>query len=231
MFKTPVPFLEGQGTYVQLCPIFNKRFTPLSQYMTVDLNMSAPETGTYYIAVYDGTIGGRYALVSGYVEAYSLIGWIMVPLDVFILLQWSGQNLLFILLPYFIPLIIGLLFLYWKHRSAFSKDRLSSLLGTFGGLMFLGSSLSFSSQTFYALSQAPANWTIWASVIFTVVPLLLGLLTMRLVHEENWEQSNIKLLTLVIIGLIAPFVWAGLFIGPILVIATGIVPLFVKKPT
>jgi hypothetical protein len=193
--------------------------------MTVDLNMSAPETGTYYIAVYAETVGGRYALVTGYVEAYTLLGWIMVPLDVFILLQWSGQNLLFILLPYFIPLILGVAFLFWKHRNLFSKNQMSALLGTLGGLMFLGSSLSFGSQTIYALSRAPANWTVWVSVIFTLVPLILGLITLKTVQSESWGQSTFKLLSLVIIGIIAPFVWAGLFIGPIFVIISGIIPL------
>ena len=204
-------------------------FTPISQYMTVDLNMSAPETGTYYIAVYDETGGGRYALVSGYVEAYTLIGWIMVPLDVFIILQWTGQNLLFIIMPYFVPLVLGVIFLLWKHRSAFSKERLASLLGTLGGLMFLGSSLAFGSQTIYALTRAPPNWTVWMSVIFTVVPLLLGLLAMMIVHKENWYQHKIKLLSLMVIGIIAPFVWAGLFIGPILVIIAGLLPFFKKQ--
>ena len=54
---------------------------------------------------------------------------------------------------------------------------------------------------------------------------------MMIVHKENWGQSRIKLLSLVIIGLIAPFVWAGLFIGPILIIVTGIVPLVAKTLT
>jgi len=203
-------------------------FTPLSQYMLVDLNMSAPETGTYYIAVYHDSLGGRYALVTGYVEAYTIVGWITVPLDVMILLQWTGQNLFFILLPTFIPLLFGLIFLFSRHRSVFTKNRILGLLGTLGGLMFLGSALSFSTQMIYALTQAPANWTIIPSLIFILLPLLLGILTLRIVHNENyWEKRN-NLFILVLLGLVAPFVWAGLYIGPILVMSSGLIPLFKK---
>lgn len=206
-------------------------FTPMSQYMTINLNMSAPETGTYYVAIFDGTTGGRYALVTGYAEAYTLVGWLVVPLDVLTLLQWSGQNLIIILLPTFIPLFLGLTFLFVKHRSVFTKNKLPSLLGTLGGFMFLGSSLSFFSQMGYALTQAPANWTVLASVIFATLPLILGIVVIRIVHRENWIQKRANILTLVIISLIAPFVWAGLYIGPTMVIIAGLLPLVMNTPT
>ena len=200
-------------------------FTPMSQYMTIDLNMSAPETGSYYIAVYEESMGGRYALVTGYVEAYTVLEWISVPLMVITLLQWSGQNIVFILLPLFVPLLLGLIFLIYRQRSLFSSKRLPKLLGILGGLMFLGSSFSFFSQMLYALTQAPANWTIIASLIFASLPLILSIVTLRIVQQEGWEQKRGKLLSLIILSLIAPFVWAGLYIGPVLVILSGLLPL------
>ncbi len=203
-------------------------FTPLSQYLIVALNMSASETGTYYIAIYDDTSGGRYALVSGYVEAYDLVSWITVPLDVLILLQWTGQNLFFILLPTFVPLFLGLIFLFFRHRTVFTRDRLPGFFGTLGGLMFVGSALSFCAQMVYALSQAPANWTVIPSLIFISLPLVLGIITLRIVHNESYGSKRTNLLALILLSLIAPFVWAGLYIGPILVIASGLIPLFKK---
>jgi hypothetical protein len=202
-------------------------FTPMSQYMIVDVNMSAPETGTYYIAIYDETVGGRYALVTGYVEAYTIGLWLAVPLDVMILLQWSGQNLFFILLPTFIPLILGLIFLVSRHREMFARDKTHTLVGTIGGLLFLGSSLSFAIQMVYALTRAPTNWTVIPSLIFIALPLILGVLTLRIVNAENWDKRN-NLIKLALLSLIAPFVWAGLYIGPILVMVSGLIP-FVRK--
>jgi hypothetical protein len=202
-------------------------FTPLSHYKIVDFNMSAPETGTYFIAIFDDTIGGRYALVTGYVEAYTLIGWISVPLDVMVLLQWSGQSLFFILIPMFLPLILGLVFLFLRHRALFDIENIHTLIGTLGGLMFLGSALSFSAQVVYALTQAPANWTLIPSLIFISLPLILGIVTLRILQSENWETRG-NLLILIVLSVIAPFVWAGLYIGPVFLIAGVLISLFKK---
>ena len=201
-------------------------FTPLSQYTTVDLNMSAPSTGTYYIAVYEETTGGRYAFVTGYVEAYTVLQWIMVPSMAITIIMWSGQNLLLILLPMLLPLILGLIFLAVRHRSSFSKERALSIVGTMGGLLILGSSLSFFTQMTISLLQAPYNWTVILSLVFATIPLILGLATIQLVHKEDWMNQRGKKITLIILGIIAPFVWAGLYVGPFLLIISGIVSLF-----
>ncbi len=200
-------------------------FTPLSQYTTVDLNMSAPSTGTYYIAVYEETTSGRYAFVTGYVEAYTVLEWVLVPSMAITILMWSGQNLLFILLPMLLPLILGLIFLVVRHRSSFNKERALSLIGTIGGLFFLGSSLSFFTQMVFGLLKAPYNWTVIVSLLFATIPLILGLAVIQLVHGEDWMNQRGKKIALIVLGIIAPFVWAGLYVGPILVIVAGLVPM------
>jgi hypothetical protein len=200
-------------------------FTPLSQYTTVDLNMSAPATGTYYIAIYDETISGRYALVTGYVEAYSVLQWIMVPSMAITIIMWSGQSLLFILLLMLLPLFLGLVFIAVRHRTTFRKERALTLIGTMGGLLFLGSSFSFFSQMTLALLTAPYNWTVIVSILFIAAPLILGVAVIRIVHTEGWESQRSKKLTLIVLGIIALFVWAGLYLGPILVMVAGLAPM------
>ncbi len=229
---TPPAFLEipsGAGVMVMEANTLEAEyegFTPLSQYTTVDLNMSAPATGTYYIAIYDETTAGRYAFVTGYVEAYSVLEWTMVPFMAITILMWSGQNLLFILLPMLLPLILGLVFLTIQHRSSFNKERALTMIGTIGGLLILGSSLSFFTQMILGLLQAPYNWTVIVSLLFATIPLILGLVVIQTVHEEGWENQRSKKIVLTVLGIIAPFVWAGLYIGPILVILAGLVPMF-----
>jgi hypothetical protein len=193
--------------------------------MTVDLNMSAPATGTFYVAVFEESTGGRYAFVTGYVEAYTLLEWIMVPSMATTILVWSGQSLLFILLPMLLPLILGLIFLAVRHRSAFSKERVWTLIGTMGGLLLLGSSVSFFTQMTIGILQAPYNWTVIVSIIFATIPLVLGLSALQIVHAKDWKTRRSMKIGLVMIGVIAPFVWAGLYLGPILVIVAGLVPL------
>jgi len=203
-------------------------FTPLSQYKTVDLNMSAPATGTFYIAIFEETTGGRYAFVTGYVEAYTLLDWIMVPSSAITIIMWSGQSLLFILLLMLLPLILGLAFIAARHRSVFSKERSLKLIGTIGGLLILGSSFSFFIQMILGLFQAPYNWTVIVSIVFAVIPLILGLAVVQIVRSKDWETKRSMKISLLLIGIIAPFVWAGLYVGPLLVIIAGLVPLFKK---
>jgi len=213
MVIDPIPHLEFEG------------FTPMAQYEVVDLNMTAPSDGTYYIAVFDETTGGRYALVTGYVEAYSLLEWITVPSAAMTLLVWSGQSLLVLLLINLMPVIIGLFFLVLKKRSALTREKLLTLLGTAGGLLFLGSALSFLTQTIIALLQAPYNWTAIMSVMFIVAPLLLGVGVLKTVQSDDWKNLMKNKVTLIALGLVAPFVWTGLYLGPVLVVLTGIASL------
>jgi hypothetical protein len=220
---------EGAGVMVFTPGVLEPEyegFTPLSQYTTVDLNMSAPSTGTFYIGVYSESTGGRYALVTGYVEAYDLFQWIAVPSMAITIIIWSGQNVLFILLLMFLPLILGLVFLAVNHKSVFGKEQVLTLIGTMGGLMFLGSSFSFFAQMILSLLCAPYNWTVIVSIVFATIPLILGLAVIRIVRSEDWEVKRSMKITLVLIGVVAPFVWAGLYIGPLLVLIAGIVPLF-----
>ncbi|MGD9396529.1 MAG: hypothetical protein PVJ05_08890 [Candidatus Thorarchaeota archaeon] len=225
---TPPASLEIPGgagvTVIESSPLEAEYegFTPLSQYTTVDLNMSAPATGTYYIAIYEETNSGRYALVTGYIEAYSVLQWIMVPSMAITIIMWSGQSLLFILLLMLLPLILGLAFIAVRHRTAFRKERALTLVGTMGGLLFLGSSFSFFSQMMLALLAAPYNWTVIVSILFIAAPLILGVAVLRIVHKEGWESQRSKKIALIVLGIIAPFVWAGLYLGPILVIVAGL---------
>ncbi|MFW9838607.1 MAG: hypothetical protein ACFFE7_13905 [Candidatus Thorarchaeota archaeon] len=201
-------------------------FTPISQYNVVNLNMSAPATGTYYIGVYEESTSGRYAFVTGYVEVYTLVSWILVPPMAMTIIMWTGQSLLLVLLPMLLPLILGLIFLLVRRRSAIGRENVLSLIGTIGGLLILGSSFSFAYQMTLSLIQAPFNWTAIVSMIFIITSLLLGIAVLRIVHGEDWESKRSQEISLIAIGFIALFVWAGIYIGPIFVIVAGLFQLF-----
>jgi hypothetical protein len=227
---TPPGFLEipgGVGVMVLEADTLEAEyegFTPLSQYTTVDLNMSAPTTGTYYIAVYEDGAGGRYALVTGYVEAYSVFEWIIVPSMAMTIIMWSGQNIWFILLPMLLPLMVGMIYLAGLNRDLFTKVKLASLVGIMGGLLFLGSSMSFFLQMTLALLQAPYNWTVILSIVFATIPLILGVAVLRTVSREDWMNQRTKKIVMIAVGLVALFTWTGLYMGPLLVIVAGLIP-------
>ena len=203
-------------------------FTPLSQYITVDFNMSAPANGTFYVAIYSEGVSGRYALVTGYVEAYDIIQWITVPFMAITILVWSGQSILLVLTPMLLPLILGVVILLRSRRNLFTRSHAQTLLGTFGGLLFAGSGLSFIVQMFYALLWAPANWTIFATVIFATIPFVLCLASLRLARPANSPFRIRTKASLVILAVLALVTWAGLVFGPALLIAAAILPATVQ---
>jgi len=49
-------------------------FTPASSYQLIDVKMNVTEKGTYYLAVFDSSSGGKYSLAIGYKEEFTMNG-------------------------------------------------------------------------------------------------------------------------------------------------------------
>jgi len=214
-FQEPTPEYEG--------------FTPLSQYEIVDLNMSAPATGTYYIAVFDESIGGNYALVTGYVESYNLLEWIAVPFLSIAILEWTGQSFILILLVMLLPVILGIPVLGYTRRDLLNREGVLFFMGMTGGLLILGSGVSMITQMIYALTQAPSNWTVIVTVVFSTIQLILGLGTLLAVKRQNTNTLAKRSTYLILIGAIALFAWAGLIVGPVLLMVNGLVVIYIGR--
>jgi hypothetical protein len=195
-------------------------FTPLSQYKSVDLNMTAPETGTYYVAVFAESTGGRYALATGYVEAYSLIEWLTVPFMVIELLEWSGQYLSFILLLMLFPVLIGMPLIFYLEKGKEKNRSTLVWVGNLASLMILGSGVSTLIQMIIALAGAPSNWTAILTLIIAGIQLLLGFIAFRTINRSDSLHTRSGLI-LIILGAISPVAWAGLILGPILLLIIG----------
>ncbi|MHA2178948.1 MAG: hypothetical protein ACXAAK_11420 [Candidatus Thorarchaeota archaeon] len=203
-------------------------FTPTSFYALIDIDMLAPATGEYYFAVYDPAEGGSFSVAIGFVETFTFAEWVLVPFNVVTIHQWNGQNLLSILAPMIATLVLGMVLLIRRKDELKELESGVSWIGAVGALLFFGSGVTIFYQIVLAALFA-VDLQIIISILFGMLPILLGVFTIRLVLTENWQKTRSKQIRLLLLGIIAPFLWAGLLVGPALVILSALITIIVSS--
>jgi hypothetical protein len=196
-------------------------FTPSSYYYLASLDQEVSAAGTYHIAVYESSRGGRYGLAIGYREEFGLDEFVKIPIDVIGIHQWEGQSLLFIFAPLLATLAIGFTLLILKRPAALRT--LFGGIGVSAGLLYLGSGLIMSTQMILALTTATPDVTVVLTVIFILIPILLSIAIFRLTTKGK-EVTNRARFSMAILGALGLFAWAGILIGPVLALLTSILP-------
>ncbi|MFW9957418.1 MAG: hypothetical protein ACFFCT_05045 [Candidatus Odinarchaeota archaeon] len=192
-------------------------FTPTSFYELIQLEIMAPQTGEYYFAVYEPNVGGSFSIALGYVESFTLDEWVLVPFNVMIIHQWNGQSLLMILFPMIFTIILGMTYLLYRRAEFPALENPISWIGAIGALLFIGSGVTIFYEMVIA-ALASVDMQLIITFVFGLLPILLGYYVLRILINENWYDQKAKRIRLLVLGLIGPFLWAGLLIGPLLVI-------------
>jgi hypothetical protein len=215
---------EPQPTY--------EPFSPSTFIGLADETLENPTSGTYYLVVYEqseAAKGGNYGLAVGDRETYTIDEWILIPLNLMTIYQWEGQSLALILTPMITALIIGIILITWRFKKQRNLANPMAWLGGIAGLTFIGTAAT----TFYQMLAAATHVTIRAealiTLIFAIVPLAIGLVTLRLAIKDNDKASVKRRIYYLILGLAALFMWAGLIIGPTLAIVASVMPTNLKK--
>jgi hypothetical protein len=200
-------------------------FTPSAFYSLARADFQAPESGTYYAAVNSIDRGGNYGVILGYREEFSLIEWLLIPLNQIKTYRWEGQSLLFILFPLGITLAAGVLAISLKKEAVtgFNPARWS---GTFAGLFFLGTGLSYMFQMLVSLSRSSYSPEIIITIFLILASIVLGIvaLILSLKDEGYGVKSTRKQFYFFSLGLAGLLLWAGWFIGPILAFEAAVLP-------
>ena len=195
-------------------------FTPSALYEVADLDTTVTAAGTYYVAVYEPTNGGRYGLAVGYREEFSLVEWIHVPLDVIGVHRWEGQPLAVILAPLLAVVIIGFALLFWQRRTL----SLPGWLGSLAAFLYIGSGGITLTQMGIALSLTPVTAAVVVTLIFALIPIIAGVVLLGLSLRLHAPIAAKERIAIAILGIIGFFIWAGLVVGPILALLTSILP-------
>ena len=204
-------------------------FGPSSFIELAEINITSPEAGRYYAAVYDSASesignnsshvsggGGHYGLAVGYEEEFSFTDRFLTPLRLISVYLWEGQSLGMILIPYLLAGIIALLF-FWRgsRRTSFC------LAGLLSGFLFLATSASVFNQMVFSLTRAPLGPEVYITLAIGVFHALLGVASIRLARGE---AGILQRALLAVIGTIALLAGSGLIIGPLLAMAASFLP-------
>jgi hypothetical protein len=223
---TYVEVPDGAGTMLVTAqrpsqPLYEP-FTPSSYYYLASVDEEISLTGTYYVAVYEESQGGRYGLAVGYREEFGIDEWILVAIDTIGIHQWEGQSLEFILAPILATFVIGLSVAIWKRPS--TSGTAFYWTGISAGLLYVGSGVMILTQMILALSTSTPDFSALLTLIFIMLPIFLGAAILRIVAKKRKSIAKRSRLFLALLGLSGLFAWAGLIIGPILSVLTSILP-------
>lgn len=222
-------------------------FTPSAFYSLLKLDIKAPESGTYYVAVgaikeADSREGedaineknfqereipgkGNYGLVLGYRETFTLKEWISIPLSQIKIYLWEGQGLFFVFTPLALTLAVGIIAIFLKRETVagFNPARISGILA---GLFFLGTGMSYIFQMLISLSKSSYSSEVFITLILIFASLGLGVIAIFLsLRDESYGvRSTRKRLYFSILGIAGLLLWAGWFIGPFLAFEAAILP-------
>ncbi len=206
-------------------------FTPGSYYYPAEYEEEVEETGTYYAVVYSNESKGKYGLAVGYEERYGLVEWIQVPVDVVNIHMWEGQPIWLIFSPMILVLGGGLTGSIWrKYQYEKGPEDVKEWGLLTASFLYIGSGAMLFMQMGLAASKSSPGAGLMLTFIFALLPIVFGILLWRNSDDfkEPEEWTRVKVTAYGIIGL---FVWAGLIIGPVIIIISALLPTELFKPT
>jgi hypothetical protein len=215
-------------------------FSPGWYYEVASMTTNATADGIYYVVVF-GTAqnddnhtnedhenhdraAAEYGLVVGYLESFTPVELIMVQYSVQRVYAWEGQDQFVALLPIILVLAIGAIILYFRSRKGRAPKGISKWLASFAGLAFLGSGVSILYQMFLAFGVTGFHAEGMITLVFFVFSVILGVVTLLYAVRDKPVLTTRRRIGLVITGLIALFMWSGLYLGTALAIAAALVP-------
>jgi hypothetical protein len=197
-------------------------FSPQPIYETGHFNITVPNDGDYYIAVY-GPTGGKYSLAPGFLEQFTASEWLLIPFSVIAIHLWEGQSPWVVFAPLIVVVIGGLaLLVMYRKDTGLQQDpvRWAILLS---GLLYLGGAAMTALQIIHAVQVTGYGNEVIVTLMFIAGPVILGIFAVmegiRQPQPDSLLKSGMKM---IIIGFLGLLLWAGLIIGPILAIISGV---------
>jgi hypothetical protein len=206
--------LPGKPTY--------EPFSPQPIYEVARFNVTIPEDGDYYLAVY-GPDGGEYSLAPGFLEQFTLSEWLFIPFSVISIYLWEGQSIALIFAPFLIIVLGGLVLLLCEQKKVGKRWGYREWIVLTAGLLYLGGAGITAAQAVHTVLLTGYSSIVLVTLIFIAAPLILGIILIRtgLTLTRDGRYSRASGVWILLAGFLGFVVWAGLFIGPVLAIVGG----------
>jgi hypothetical protein len=197
-------------------------FSPQPIYEVGRFNVTIPRDGDYYIAVY-GPEGGKYSLAPGFLETFTAAEWLLIPFSVISIHLWEGQSPLVVFAPMILVVIGGLVIaVMYRKEIGLQNDPVRWMI-LLAGLLYLGGAAMTALQIIHAVQVTGYTNAVIVTLMFIAGPVILGIFAIiegiRQPRPDSSLKSGIKM---VVIGLLGLLLWAGLIIGPVLAIISGV---------
>ena len=205
-------------------------FTPQPVYEVAHFNENITVPGDYYIAVY-GNEGGKYSLAPGSLEQFTVVEWLTIPYSVIGIHTWEGQSLPVVIAPFFVVVIAGMVILWIRQKKTGLSLDLPVWTGVTAGLFYVGGAAVTTMQLIHAVSLTGYVPQVLVSLIFTVVPVILGILLLKISisGQVRGPASSVTALKFIILGFLGLLFWCGFIGGPLLAICAGIMVLLKRN--
>ena len=203
-------------------------FSPQPIYETGRFNVTVPVDGDYYIAVY-GPTGGKYSLAPGSLEQFTASEWLLIPLSVIAIHLWEGQSPWMVYAPLIIVVIGGLaLLLMYRKNLGLQQDPIRWMI-LLSGLLYIGGAAMTALQIIHAVRVTGYGNEVLVTIMFIAGPLILGIFALMEGIQQPRPDSLLKSgIKMIIIGILGLLLWAGLIIGAVLAIISGVL-ILVKR--
>jgi hypothetical protein len=198
-------------------------FSPSVIYETSSYETIIREPGTYYAAVL--ATGGEtdYSFVVGYKEQFTATEWLLIPFSLIGIYLWEGQPAWAVAAPYILVILAGFGILFWQEKKTGKKRGIREWVATSAGLLYLGTGASTICQMIWCLSFTGYTSLSIVTLVFAVIPLLLGIWILRL-GRPGLPDTRKRRVSLAVAGVLGLVAWAGLIIGPALALVAAILP-------
>ena len=200
-------------------------FTPQPIYEAARFDVTVPQDGNYYVAVF-GVESGKYSLAPGYVEEFTVDEWLLIPWSVLSIHLWEGQSAAYIFAPLIVVVAGGFaLFVVYRRRRGLRPD-LPGWLALGAGLLYIGGAAMTGLQVVHAVQRTGWESGVVLTLVFIVGPLLLGAYAVLLgVRTPGAARPLRRGAAMILVGLLGLVLWAGLLVGPVLALVGGILAL------
>lgn len=92
------------------------------------------------------------------------------------------------------------------------------------GFLYIGSGFIIFTQMGIALSQSALTSSVVVTIIFALLPIILGIALIRVALRARGEVTMHARIKMAALGVVGLFVWAGLIIGPVLTVVASLLP-------